>query len=623
MNIMLKKTIGLLGIVIGMACTGTAEVAVELTFNDAGDVLVARELDVNTTNEATYAWSDTAPLFNGFANNGQHIYGAYTLTGSNSVAGANLAIQNGSDYIRFYGLNSTTTENHFVAFSLWDSADFLQSGLDSFDTRVDSALTLGLRNLNNAGGARFVIRAEGEMYVSSIEYTSTGTKVLRGTDIDAGLEWGTFSTNDWSLFDSGAADLGMGVTNFAQKVFTNNITGVGFIAEGARPNVDAVLRIGGFKAELVTEPQDPDVGVDAAVVVDLDKSSFGGEGPDRLPDVDDSATTMNEITYNFSATNSLFTAPGTNAVPIYGAYTAYGVGTVSSNSILQLSTNDNRYIQTSARKADGVTGLNSAHLLLFWDSADFLTDSYTTFGATFESQITIEADMANAKGVNAIIRDGDTYYLSEALITGSGTLFLTGLDARWAAFDPDDFALYDPSSAPTFGLTDGVFESYVFTDVTGAGLIGKADRGSGNPTKLEVDDFIMSLQRNGDVSDYDVWATQWLPADVSDPTADFDGDLLDNLGEYGLNGNPTNAADTGQTAMSNDGSVFSYVHAKHATDDTLIYRLLDTTDLVNGTVNINGYDSQIEGPVDGAYLTVTNNYDMSGKTEQFIGVEVE
>jgi hypothetical protein len=257
-----------------------AEVAVDLTFSPVlgTNVSPARPLDVNTTNEATYAWSDTSPLFAGDAASGQYIYGAYTVTGSNSVAGADLQIQDpageANDFIYFYGLNSTTTTVHsFVAFALWDSADFLQSGLDSFDTRVDSALTAGIKSFIGSDGLRFVIRAGGEMFVSSLEYS--GSAVLRGTDIENGLEWATFSTNDWSLFTSSAPDLGMGVTNFAQKIFTNNITGVGFIANGQRlGSASAVLRIDEFKAELVTEPQDPVVVVDTAVVVDLDQGSF-------------------------------------------------------------------------------------------------------------------------------------------------------------------------------------------------------------------------------------------------------------------------------------------------------------------------------------------------------------
>jgi hypothetical protein len=227
-----------------------------------------------------------------------------------------------------------------------------------------------------------------------------------------------------------------------------------------------------------------------AVVVDLDQASFGDEGPDRLPDVE---TIGDEITYNFSATNSLFTEPGANAVPIYGGYRAVGSGTVASTSYMKL--NSDGKIETRALK-DGVDGLNTVHALLLWDSNDFLASGHDAFGDTIESQIAIDVKLVNARGMNAIIRDGDMYYLSKGLITATGTLVVNGLDATWAAFDPEDFTLYDPSDTTTFGLTTNAFESRIFTNVTGVGLIANSNRGSTNPGIIEINDMIVSLQRN-------------------------------------------------------------------------------------------------------------------------------
>ena len=120
---------------------------------------------------------------------------------------------------------------------------------------------------------------------------------------------------------------------------------------------------------------------------------------------------------------------------------------------------------------------------------------------------------------------------------------------------------------------------------------------------------------------YELWEEEYGLQEGAE--GDDDKDNVSNLAEYAINGNPTNAADTGQTGISNDGSTFTYVHAKHATDNSLVYRLIDTTDLVNGTPGTNGYVSQVDGPVDGDYLTVTNNYDMTGKPVLFVELEVE
>jgi hypothetical protein len=51
--------------------------------------------------------------------------------------------------------------------------------------------------------------------------------------------------------------------------------------------------------------------------------------------------------------------------------------------------------------------------------------------------------------------------------------------------------------------------------------------------------------------------------------------------------------------------------------------LIDTPDLVSGALTTNGYVSQANGPVDGDYLMVTNNYDMTDKPVQFVELEVE
>jgi len=145
--------------------------------------------------------------------------------------------------------------------------------------------------------------------------------------------------------------------------------------------------------------------------------------------------------------------------------------------------------------------------------------------------------------------------------------------------------------------------------------------------------WLGNLKENGNVGEitfrviseppagYDAFATLYDLQEGAE--GDDDKDNVSNLAEYAINGNPTNAADTGQTGISNDGSTFTYVHAKHATDNSLVYRLIDTTDLVNGTPGTNGYVSQVDGPVVGDYLTVTNNYDMTGKPVQFVELEVE
>jgi hypothetical protein len=54
--------------------------------------------------------------------------------------------------------------------------------------------------------------------------------------------------------------------------------------------------------------------------------------------------------------------------------------------------------------------------------------------------------------------------------------------------------------------------------------------------------------------DYTTWAASFLPADVSDPTLDFDNDGLTNLQEFAFGTNPTQST-TGPIGYVNGGAV--------------------------------------------------------------------
>jgi hypothetical protein len=236
-----------------------AETVVDLGFKEGRgvpDVLPARSLDVNTDSEATYAWSDSALLFNGVASKSQKLYGAFTTTGSGIVDGANLAVRDvpaDADFLRFDALKSGSGTQSSRVLILWDSADFLASGYTSFDASEGSSLVLGISAFANPArgmGARFVIRDGSQFYISS--FTTTETASVNGTT--AGLKWGAFDVADWASFDNSAADAGMGVT-FSAQTF-DHVTGVGFIAEIERPNtIGPVFRVDDFQATLVSKSQ--------------------------------------------------------------------------------------------------------------------------------------------------------------------------------------------------------------------------------------------------------------------------------------------------------------------------------------------------------------------------------
>ena len=111
------------------------------------------------------------------------------------------------------------------------------------------------------------------------------------------------------------------------------------------------------------------------------------------------------------------------------------------------------------------------------------------------------------------------------------------------------------------------------------------------------DQFILSYDAGSDrttirafVPGYDQWATTWGGIDIGAKTNDHDGDLLDNLTEYGLGGDPTNQLDVGHVpTFENDGGAMAYVHAQRTDDPSLIYYLETTDDLIDGIWTNGGY----------------------------------
>ncbi|WP_136080511.1 hypothetical protein [Pontiella desulfatans] len=125
------------------------------------------------------------------------------------------------------------------------------------------------------------------------------------------------------------------------------------------------------------------------------------------------------------------------------------------------------------------------------------------------------------------------------------------------------------------------------------------------------------------LSEYEIWTTRWGSADLSNPLADFDNDHLSNLAEYALNGNPTNSSDNGLINVEVDESAFTYVHASNAVDGSLVYRLLERTNLVTGISNTNNWDSQTFGPAIDGYAMVSNHYGVGDEGQRFIQLQVE
>jgi hypothetical protein len=128
---------------------------------------------------------------------------------------------------------------------------------------------------------------------------------------------------------------------------------------------------------------------------------------------------------------------------------------------------------------------------------------------------------------------------------------------------------------------------------------------------------------------YETWAAGYgLYND--DPAEDYDADGLNNLYEYGLGGNPTNAADIGHVPTYNavdEGGItyFEYVYARRLDPDSgLDY----TAEFGTSLINTNWSTSEVvvspeTGTIDDDFEAVTNRVDTTGKPRGFMQLLIE
>ncbi|MCK5675848.1 MAG: hypothetical protein KAH99_02405, partial [Verrucomicrobia bacterium] len=126
---------------------------------------------------------------------------------------------------------------------------------------------------------------------------------------------------------------------------------------------------------------------------------------------------------------------------------------------------------------------------------------------------------------------------------------------------------------------------------------------------------------------YVTWAAGW-GVDIGAETNDYDLDGLVNIYEYGLGGDPTNAANQGtfpEFGIVNVGgrNWFGYLHPQLSDPDSgLSYFLELSTDLVNGSWTNSGYT--IAGTnVTGGELDFVTNVTDTVNSQKFIKLIIE
>ena len=278
-----------------------------------------------------------------------------------------------------------------------------------------------------------------------------------------------------------------------------------------------------------------------------------------------------------------------------------------------------------AFKADFVTQDNTRNIVM--GTQENLGGALNGFGLRYDRGVMMA--FMNSSGTKTAIRkdgptdlevvDGDTIVLAFTYKTANGAMALwdsknntvaTGTTAPFGNFTSSD-PLYLAGSGNGGQYMDGMIgEVQIYsTTLSEAELVSRGEA--------------LALKWGAEAgSGFDIWAGGW-GVDIGAATNDYDLDGADNLAEYALNGNPTNAADKGQFAVMAGSGMFKYVYASNSADSALTYTFIDTTDLVFQTSpQTNSYASADVGATAGDYTTVTNSYNTTADT-LFVELEVE
>lgn len=127
------------------------------------------------------------------------------------------------------------------------------------------------------------------------------------------------------------------------------------------------------------------------------------------------------------------------------------------------------------------------------------------------------------------------------------------------------------------------------------------------------------------VTDYDNWAQGYdLTGTDAAATNDIEPDGLDNLLEYALGGNPTNAdAASVLPSFQSLESWFYHAHNERTDDTSLTYTVQLNTNLVAGTWTTNGVERTGESGVENNFKSVTNRTDIGDGEFMRLRIEQE
>jgi hypothetical protein len=178
--------------------------------------------------------------------------------------------------------------------------------------------------------------------------------------------------------------------------------------------------------------------------------------------------------------------------------------------------------------------------------------------------------------------------------------------------------------AEAYNLTQSSVINTYTASVTGLSGFNYAAAGVSSVTSDTDPFYFSSFEVEAVSAGYAGWAAGW-GVELGDDTADYDNDGLSNIYEYGLGGNPTNAADQGISPVSSVGDgVLTYIYPQLSDSNSgLTYHLETRDDLMTGSWANAGYTVTGTNLTAGAFNYITNQVPTDVKAQQFIKLIIE
>ena len=330
---------------------------------------------------------------------------------------------------------------------------------------------------------------------------------------------------------------------------------------------------------------------------------------------------INGTTYYFvvTATDTSFEESGygneASATPAFGALIKYDLSLLEDGD-------------TGAQFVPTLTYVDTNYNFIVKDPSDDdgrMDRKYFRYSEPTNSKLQIFGGSIYLKGYGSGFSGSDVlnttdYEAGAWLFNNSvGAYYLDADTILWCGVDGDESANDTPYNDMSYAIR-----------LTDNGVAGTLDEGD----VVEIVGIVYSTGTESvfgktadeltavlDQSIYEGWSAGFglFGADAADDF-DYDGDGLDNLGEYAFGGNPTNPESMGeQPAVIMDGGALKYVY-RIVADSSVNHQVVTSTDLVDGSGSI-AVTPLSTNEVAG-YNIYTNSVDTSVEPQGFIHVEV-